>query len=497
MAASLRLSEGTTFAADFLVKKPLFEADDRAVYVAEQKSTGREVALKVLSPALLPDEGARARFLEGAKIGGKVKTMHVLDVRGVGIDEPTGLPWVATELLEGENLARRLTRTQQFPMADWDELLSQVLHGLASVHDAGACHGSLHGESIFLASSSEVIQGFRVELLDFGLPLLARMKEVAPLARLAFAAPEQLDPGASPSPATDVWALGLMTFQLLTGKPYFRATDLAALEAEIRKGAAEPASARAQALGAPALPRAFDAWFARCVNPDPSGRFASAHLALEGAADLLSEVSGIAGEVVESADEAPRAKGKPPPLPPMVRVIAENPKPAIAIIVVLVLAALGGGFGLGLLRGGGDKTGPAAARAAAAVWFKGSFEACKKACDKGDVSACHGLGQMYQYGSKTAKDEAMAAQFFELACTKQDATACASMAQISLNGEGVRHQPAKAVEFYRKACDMGDALSCSDLADLFSAGNGVPKDEAGATELRARACKMGMTEACK
>lgn len=494
MPESLRLSEGTTFAADFLVKKNLFEATDRAVYLAEQKSTGRDVALKILSPSLLPDDAARARFQDEARIGGKVGTVHVLDVRGAGIDESTGFPWVATELLEGENLEQRIRRETKFPMADWDELLSQVLHGLSAVHKVGVCHGGLHGESIFLARSSEVAQSFRVELLDFGLPQSARMKAVSPLERLAWAAPEQLDDGANVSPATDVWAIGLLAYLLLTGKPYFKATDRAVLEEEIRKGAVEAASARAKTAGA-SLPKAFDAWFARCVNPGASARFPDAHEALEGAADLFSEVSGLASEVVESED-SPKQKMKPPPLPPMVRVIAENPKPAIAIIVVLVVVALGGGFGLGLLRGR-ESGGPTAARAAAASWSKGSFEDCKKACDKGDASACHGLGQMYQYGTKVAKDSALATQYFELACSKNDGTACASAAQAALNGDGVRHQPEKAVTFFQKACDMGDAISCVDLADLYSAGNGIPKNETAATELRAKACKAGMTEVCK
>ncbi|MCS6900076.1 MAG: serine/threonine-protein kinase [Myxococcales bacterium] len=495
MAALLRLPEGSTFAGEFLIKTRIFEAEDRAVYVAEQKSTGREVALKVLSPALLPDEEARRMFLEGARIGGKVKTMHVLDVRGVGIDEASGLPWVATELLEGENLDQRIRKATSFPLPDWDELLSQVLRGLASVHQVGACHGGLNGASIFLATSSEVPQGFRVELLDFGLPPLAQMKAISFEDRLAWAAPEALDGGVL-TPATDVWALGLLAFLLLTGKPYFQATERAALEAEIRKGVVEPASVRARSLGAPPLPQAFDAWFARCLHLDPAQRFPSANEAREGAADLLSEVSGLAAEVVESED-VPRTRAKPPPLPPMVRVIAENPKPAIAVIALLILLALGGGFGLGALQGGKKKTGPEAARAAAAVWFKGSLDACKKACDNGDASACHGLGQMYQYGTKTAKDEAMAAQYFELACSKQDVTACASLAHLSLSGEGVRHQPAKAVELFHKACEAGDAISCSDLADMLSSGNGVPKDEAAAASFREKACKAGMMEACK
>lgn len=497
MAASVRLTAGTIFAGDYTVKKPLFEADDRAVYVAEQKSTGRELALKVLSPDLLPDDAARARFLEEAKIGGKVSTVHVLDVRSVGVDSETGLPWMASELLEGENLEQRAGRESKFPMREWDELLSQVLHGLAAVHAVGVHHGALNGESIFLAKPSEVNESFRVELLDFGVPQSARMKALSKASRLAWAAPEQLKEGPQ-SPATDVWAVGHLAFRVLTGKNYFKAAsggDVAALEAEIKAGASEPASARARGLGfTEALPKTFDAWFARCTKVDPAQRFASAHDALEGAADLLTEASGVMAEEIQN-DEGPRKK--PPPLPPMVRVITENPKPAIAIVALLIVAALGGGFGLGLLRGTKAKQGPAASRTAAITWSKGSVDDARKACDGGDPAACHGLGQMHQYGLKMPKDEAMAGQFFSLACDKGDAPACASMALLSLSGEGVRRQPARAVEFYQRACDMSDAVSCADLADLYATGNGVAASESTAAALRAKACQGGMTEVCK
>lgn len=501
MGAPVRLTEGTIFGGDYRVKKPLFEADDRGVYLVEQQSTGRELALKVLSPELLPDDEARTRFLDEAKIGGKVRTVHVLDVRSVGIDDETGLPWVASELLEGENLTQRVAREGKFPLNDWDELLSQVLHGLTAVHGVGVHHGALNGESIFLARPSEVDEPFRVELLDFGVPRTARMKKVSQAARRAWTAPEQLTEGATQTPATDVWAVGLMSFLLLTGKNYFKAAsgggDSAALEQEIRAGVVEPASARARSLGvSEPLPRAFDAWFERCTRLEASDRYPTAQDALEGAVDLLSEVSNVASAAIESLAEPVRAKPKPPPLPPMVRAIAENPKPAIAVIALLIALALGGGFGLGLLRGD-SKKGADASRAAATTWSKGSFEAAQKACEAGDPTACHGLGQMYLYGLKVAKDETKASEFFTRACDKNDGPACASQALILISGEGAKRQPARAAELYQKACDRGDAVSCVDLADLYTNGNGIPKNEATAASLRERACKAGLTEVCK
>jgi TPR repeat protein len=328
------------------------------------------------------------------------------------------------------------------------------------------------------------------------------MRAPTQASRLPWLAPEQLD-GSDPRAQSDVWALGLVAFHILAGRPYFKASrdknpDLAALRAEIAAGPSEPASARARALGfGGALPKNFDNWFSRCTALDPTKRFPDARAALEGAADLLAEASAVdASEVEEEPEQAAPRKAKPPPLPPMVAALAQNPKPAVLAIVILVLAALGGGFGLGALRGG--KKSPAEeSRAKATMWAQGSLEASTKACDGGDPTACNGLGQMYLYGQKTPRDEVKAAQQFQRGCDKADHPSCANLAAALLAGDSVPKDPTRAVDLYRKACDGGDNISCADLSDIYRNGNGVPKDEAQATLLRDKACKAGMTEVCK
>jgi TPR repeat protein len=468
MMAPLRLSVGALFAEDFLIQRSLSETGKVAVFEAEQKSSGRRVLLRVVEAGHFPSEEARARWLEG----GKVASSQVPAVLASGVDGASGAAWVAFAGSGGESLAARLQREGRFPLEGWDELLSQVLHGLASLHQAGAVHGALSPAAIWLSSSSGELQ---VELHDVGLPISPEDTTL-----IGWAAPEVLQGGAA-SPAADVWSAAQLAFVLLSGKPF---------------GAGrEAASARARSFGA-TPPASLDPWFARCTQADPAARFPDAREALEGAADLLSEASGLAAEVMESEEPVQRKAAKPPPLPPMVRVIAENPKPAIAVILALVLLALGGGFGLGAMRGG-DPKGAAAARAAAEKWAKGSFEECKAACEKGEASACHGLGQMYQYGTKTQKDEALAARHFETACSGKDGTACTSLAQLILGADGVKKDPVRASDYLRKGCDLGDAIGCADLAEMLASGNGVPKDEKGAGEYRARACKAGMTEVCR
>jgi hypothetical protein len=495
----VRLTIGSTFASDYKVVRALAEGDSRSVYVVEQESTGKQLALKVIAPELVPDEESRQRFMAEVRVGGRLQTEHIVDVRAAGMDAATGYPWLAMELLEGNDLAHAMAKQPDRPLPEWDEVLTQICHGLEVVHAAGVVHGALFPESVFLAVPGSDGDPFRVELLDLGMPKAARDVQAKERAHVPWLAPEQVR-GEAVTASTDVWSIGMLAFRMLTGRHYLKSVkgtgyDLEAVRKEIADGPLEPATARAKALGATAmLPRAFDAWFARCVARDPTSRWPNAHDALEGAADVLGEVSGIADAVVD--DKSPSKKG-PPPLPPMMQAIAKNPKPAILAILGLVAIALGGGFGLGAIlkpKGGMSADSP---RARATAWARGSKEECAKACDGGDAVACHGLGMMHLYGLKVPRDEAKATQFFQMACDKGDVSACGSLAARYLNGEGVTEDKSKALELYRRACDKADTVSCIDLAEMYQNGTGVTADAAQAKALYEKACKAGFTEVCR
>lgn len=507
MSGNVRLVPGAIFAGDYKVVRVLSESELRAVYVAEQVSTGKDLALKIMSPELVADQAAKDAFVAEVRIGGKIATEHVVDVRAAGIDKETGFPWLAMELLEGKDLARSLADHKGVgPMPEWDEVLTQLLHGLSAVHAAGFAHGSLHPETVFLAVPGIGGEPYRIELLELGIPRAKR--DEASVARLEWLAPEQLR-GEKATAQADVWTSALLAFRMVTGKDYWKAAsaggDADAVRKEILDGTLATASARAKELGAKTTPSgSFDAWFARCVNRDASARFPNAGDALEGAAELLTEVSEVSAADIQD-DESSRAvsqpsasaglapKKGPPPLPPMVQAIADNPRPAIFAIVALIAVALGIGFGLGALR----KPPTDKARAKAMVWARGGREEAEKACNGGDANACHGLGLQHLYGLKSARDDAKAAQLFQKACDGGDQSACGSLAARYLNGEGVKEDRTKAAALYKKACDAGEAVSCADLAEMYQNGNGVPKDEAQAKGLYEKACNAGFTEVCK
>jgi serine/threonine protein kinase len=122
-------SPGTIVGGDFRVDAPLAQGGMGAVFIATQLSTGRKRALKVMHTLLVGDAVSRERFLEEARIGSKIESDHVVEVVGAGVDQETGSPWLAMELLEGETLADRIER-RRMTAAALLPLLPGLRHGL-------------------------------------------------------------------------------------------------------------------------------------------------------------------------------------------------------------------------------------------------------------------------------------------------------------------------------------------------------------------------------
>jgi len=293
----LLLTQGTVFAGDYEIVSSLAEGGMGAVYVAKQLSTGKERALKILRAEFVSDARTRDRFTREARAGSQVDSEHVVEVVAAGIDIPTGMPWLAMELLRGEDLESFVERLGTLAPAEVLEIFRQLCHGLAAAHAVGLVHRDLKPENVFLATARRVGVPFTVKLLDFGIAKLVEETKIDATDAVGtptYMAPEQTEAGRSITSASDVWALGLIAFRLLTGKKYWRAanadeTNAVAILREVVFDPMEPASLRAKSLGSTAtLSTAFDGWFARTVVRDPLARFANATealVALEAALD--------------------------------------------------------------------------------------------------------------------------------------------------------------------------------------------------------------------
>ena len=292
------LQPGAIFGRDFRVVSPLRAGGMGAVYIVDQLSTGRKRALKVLAPELATEPGIRERFVLEARAASRIESDHVVEIVTAGVDEETGSPFLVMELLRGEELADALARLGPLPLGDVAEVLSQIGHALEHAHAQGIVHRDLKPENIFLAASRRRDASFTAKILDFGIAKLvadsASSQNVGtqPLGTPLFMSPEQTDRRGRISPATDVWALGLIAYRLLTGQDYWRGVDgsLPMLLREIVIDELSFASQRAREQGTELLlPPGFDAWFARCVNRDIDARFPEAGEAVRAFGELVTE----------------------------------------------------------------------------------------------------------------------------------------------------------------------------------------------------------------
>ncbi len=315
---------GTVFAGDYRVVRSMSAGGMGAVYVAEQISTGKQRALKVMLPQLVADASLRKRFEQEARIGSLIESEHVVEVVGAGVDPALGLPWLAMELLHGEDLAKVVSKRGPLPVQEVVVVFEQLCHAVGAAHRVGVVHRDLKPENIFLAQARRSGATFTVKVLDFGIAKIvaeSSTKQTAAMGSPIWMAPEQAD--RSPvTPATDVWALGLIAFFLLTGRPFWRSANDAdaTVPMVLKEVLFEPiarASVRTSELGC-ALPPAFDAWFGRCVVRDPRARLVDA--AQAGAALASALVGGVAAGAVPlpyAATMAPATPGYSHPAAPL------------------------------------------------------------------------------------------------------------------------------------------------------------------------------------
>ena len=304
------LEPGTVFAEDFRIVRPLNEGGMGAVYVAVQLSTGSERALKLMHVELAQNEDLRRRFAQEARIGSKIRSEHVVQVLGAGVDDATGMPWLCMELLQGSDLARWVESKGPLEPRQLLPIYEQMCHALGDAHAQGIVHRDLKPENLFLTKSRRADGEATVKILDFGISkVVSEVTEVTQaIGTPAFMAPEQTS-GRGVSPRTDVWALGLIAFYLLTGRHYWKTVDQGpvTLLREMTIDPLEPASVRAKSFGAAhRLPPGFNQWFARCVARDRQERYADATEAFS-ALQKLAPAPGV--NSLGATDPAPGPVG--------------------------------------------------------------------------------------------------------------------------------------------------------------------------------------------
>ncbi len=314
------LPEGTVLGGDYRLLKPLSSGGMGSVHLAEQVSTGTRRALKLMHQQLLQNARARERFVQEAKASGRIPSDHVVQVVAAGVDNELSVPFIVMELLEGETLERRVERGGPLTPEELREVTEQLFHAMCAAHEVGVVHRDLKPENVFLARARRARAQITVKVLDFGIAKLLAEVSTARTAAIGtplWMAPEQSDADHVVSPATDVWALGLLYFYLFVGKPYWRTAEAGNLQATMREVLFEPlapASERAaQIEPSRIIPDGFDAVFARSVVRDQRERFPDARAMLAALEPVISgarariridvpSFAGLADDPTEAAE---------------------------------------------------------------------------------------------------------------------------------------------------------------------------------------------------
>jgi hypothetical protein len=271
---------GATVAGRYEIRRFLGKGGMGEVYEAHDTALGHMIALKTLAMTALDDAKAVARLKAEVLLARRVAHPNVCRIFDFGVHEsrradraPERLPFLTMELLTGQTLGQRLRQHGPMGLDQARSVIEQIVAGLAEVHRAGIIHRDLKSENVFLAKSEA---GERVVLMDFG---LARTMPLADLASdslahglvgtVAYMSPEQIQRKPLGPPA-DIYALGVVLYEMMTGKhPFSGATAFDLALERLRRLPASPATV------SPKLPRACVRTIMRCLAIDPAKRFRS------------------------------------------------------------------------------------------------------------------------------------------------------------------------------------------------------------------------------
>jgi serine/threonine-protein kinase len=272
--SSVEWRPGTVIAEKYCVRGVIGSGGVGDVIKARHTELDEPVALKILKPRWLAVPQVVARFLQEGRAAAKLKGEHVTRIYDVGRTEG-GLPFLVMEYLEGEDLSAVITRGS-VPISDAVDWIIESCDALGEAHSMGIIHRDVKPQNLFLVRRHGLR---RIKLLDFGISRLptqagdqARVEQAPPsvIGTPAYMSPEQVRGEDEIEPRADIWALGVVLYELLTGRLPFYADTFPALTAKIL---AEPPERSLSSLR-PSAPEALEAVVDRCLRKDPQERFA-------------------------------------------------------------------------------------------------------------------------------------------------------------------------------------------------------------------------------
>jgi serine/threonine-protein kinase len=260
------LSVEAIAAGRYRIERVLGHGGMASVYLARDSELDRPVALKILAEQLGSDEEFRRRFLREAQLAARLSHANVVQVYDAG--EEDDRPYIVMEFVRGLTLADVLANRGSLPVAEAAHITRQAALGLQHAHAAGLVHRDVKPGNLLVRDDGVV------KIADFGIARAAELSHVTQfgtvLGTAAYLSPEQAR-GDEVTASADIYSLGAVFYEELTGRPPFRFSNLAELAEQQREGAVTPVRDLE-----PSVPHEIEALVMRCLAREPRFRPGSA-----------------------------------------------------------------------------------------------------------------------------------------------------------------------------------------------------------------------------
>jgi len=300
--------------ADFLIERELGGGGMSRVFVATERALQRRVVIKVLPPDLAAGVNVD-RFRREIQLAAQLQHPHIVPLLATGDED--GVLWFSMPYIEGESLRGALKKQQRLPARDVVRILHDVVDALAYAHARGVVHRDIKPDNILTSGMHALVTDFGVaKALSAAIPLAGGTTTGMAIGTPAYMAPEQLAADPAADHRVDIYAVGLLAYELLTGRsPFSGSSPQATMAAQLTETPRPP-----HQFGD--IPEALSAIVMRCLEKDSAKRPQSAHA-------LLAELDAL----------PPMSSGSIPRAVPTRRRTASRALGLVALLAVAVVVA--------------------------------------------------------------------------------------------------------------------------------------------------------------